>query len=111
MVEQWSSKPYAWVRFLLSLFITIISKINIKKKQNLIKSNSKINKRKNKKLSLSITKMHKIKLLNIIPHHKNFQRLININIKNRNKNFNFVNNKNINKHLNINLNNKLWSKY
>ena len=28
MVERWSSKPYAWVRFLLSLIMFVVSKLN-----------------------------------------------------------------------------------
>ena len=36
MVEQWSSKPFAWVRFLLSLVITLKSSVNSLKNINLL---------------------------------------------------------------------------
>lgn len=41
MVEQWSSKPYAWVRFLLSLIIKLrIKNLNAKPKTFLKQKNN-----------------------------------------------------------------------
>ena len=85
MVEQWSSKPYAWVRFLLSLFITLISPItklnNHKKilikinKTNFSANLNKINYLKLcKKLNFSLYKLP-IKLRKIIISFKT----VNIN--------------------------------
>lgn len=68
MVEQWSSKPYAWVRFLLSLFIIpTYYKITLSKKQ---KVSTQINKFKSysnisKPISLRLGKKLNLKLYNL----------------------------------------------
>ena len=71
MVEQWSSKPYAWVRFLLSLIIKLrIKNLNakpkpktfLKQKNNIFYKISHIRTKLTRNLSLKL-----VKLLNTKP--------------------------------------------
>ena len=93
MVEQWSSKPYAWVRFLLSLFIPFLLKTKAKLNKNkILKKNSIKNIQKNKKfyfydqkLSTQIKKSHVVKYFRNLPPVTNSKNLIIISPKRKNK--------------------------
>ena len=93
MVEQWSSKPYAWVRFLLSLFIPFLLKTKAKLNKNkILKKNSIKNIQKNKKfyfydqkLSTQIKKSHVVKYFRNLPPVTISKNLIIIFPKRRNK--------------------------
>ena len=92
MVEQWSSKPYAWVRFLLSLFISFLLKVKKTKnqilKKNITKSNYSKNKKfylTNQKLSNQLKKAHIAKRFYNLRYIKALQNSTNIHLKNTNK--------------------------
>ena len=80
MVEQWSSKPYAWVRFLLSLIMFVVSKLNSKpQKLNTITQSTFKTKKLNfvhKKLVKHVNKSFKISFffkLKLSPSLKKFR--------------------------------------